>query len=130
MRVTKAKYKYNALVILGLIFFLPIVGSSQQPRPLTGVSFSGTVVRDGANGLYTYTYKIVNRVENNADIYAIEIDLTRAPDETDLSQQGLSNGPRFARYGSEYTVQGVPTVPVGIYWTTGMDLRDRGNAGS
>lgn len=102
------------LLLLFSIFFIPRIVSSQQPRPLTGVLFSGRVVRDSSTGSYTYSYKVVNPPENNVEIFSIDIDLTRSPDQIILSSQGLVNGPRYSRYGSDYTLQRVPTVPVGI----------------
>jgi len=108
-----AKVKLAALLIWSLVFLWPVAVFAQQPRPLTGITFAGMVTRD-ASGIFTYTYRIVNPPDNNAEVYAIEIDLTRAFDEADLSTQGLVNGPRFASYGSQYALQAVPTVPVGI----------------
>ena len=110
---TNCFFMLSILLVIST-FVIPTIATSQQPRPLTGVLFSGTALRDTTTGIFTYGYKLVNPASNQLDIYRIDIDLTRSPDQIILSAQGLVNGPRYGRHGSEYTLQRVPTVPIGI----------------
>ena len=117
------KLRLFVLCLIGVFFFTPNAFSQSSLKPLADVAVSSRVAAGPAK-IFTYRYKIVNPSVNNGEVYGIAIDLARFPDEAILNREGLVNGPRYARQGSEETFQKVPIVPVGIDgpagWTYGL----------
>ena len=98
------------------------------PAPLQGVIVSVSVHR-ASTGIFTYWYRVTNPQSNEGQIRSLRIEITRARADAVLSRDGLINGPRYTRYGSEAAFQRVPMVPVGITgpdnWSYGLGFDDQ-----
>jgi hypothetical protein len=109
--------------------------SGPIPSPLQGVTFSTTVSKDDSSGVFTYRYRVFNPAANEGQIWSIDIEVSRGPQDAVLSREGLVNGPRYAHHSSEAIFQQVPMVPVGITapegWLSSLRLdRQRPSFGS
>jgi hypothetical protein len=105
------------------------------PSPLQGVTISAAVTKDTGTGIFTYRYRVLNPVTNDGQVKSVDIEVTRGPADAVLSQDGLVNGPRYARHSSEAAFQEVPMVPVGLTapegWLSGLRIdRERPSYGS
>ena len=118
------------LVILVMTYLhVPAAWGGPIPTPLQGVSVFTVVARDGTTGIFTYRYRVTNPQSNDGQIWGLQIEISRALTDTVLSRDGLVNGRRYTRYGSEDAFQRVLMVPVGITgpdnWLYGLGFDDR-----
>lgn len=99
------------------------------PSPLQGVTVSTTVSKDISTGISTYGYRVFNPPTNDGQIMMVDIETSRGHGDAVLSREGLVNGPRYLRQGSEDAFQRVPMVPVGISgpegWTSDLRFDNR-----
>lgn len=128
----KLRFFEFVVSLIVLFLFIPNAFSQSLLNPLADIGVSSKITL-GPPKIFTYSYKIVNPSVNNREVYGIAIDLTRSPNETILGRDGLVNGPRYARQGSEETFQRIPMVPVGIDgptgWTYGLGETKEGARG-
>jgi hypothetical protein len=98
--------------------------SSATPSLLQGVAISTTVSKDTSTSIFVFRYQVFNPAANEGQIRSIRIEISRSANEAVLGQEGLTNGPEYARHSSEDAFQRVPMVPVGIDgpqgWTLGL----------
>lgn len=110
----------------------PALGAS-VPAPLRGVGVAARTAQNPATGIFTYHYRVMNPKANQGQISLIELDITRNPGEVSLSQQGLSNGPRYSQSTSDDAFVRTPMVPVGVTgpggWLYGLGFDSASNRG-
>ncbi len=107
-----------ALVITMATAMSPAVAET-VPKPVRAANVSAVVTKDGASGLFSYQYRVVNPAVNESQIRRVELDLTLGPNEARLSREGLVNGPGYGRVTSDANFQQVPMVPVGMTGPSG-----------
>ncbi len=131
--IKKIVFQLMILLIVLIVGFTASFVSAQDLPYLKTITFEAGVEFSPDNGTFTYTYTVTNPSTNKGDIWSIEIDISKPTGGTELSKEGLVNGPGYLEHTSqaiaEQTIPGittVPMIPVGLSsppdWSSGLSV--------
>src|SRR5262245_17567788 len=102
-----------AQALLLIIGCAPASAETGMPS-IRGASLSGSVWRDDATGIYTYSYVVRNPEASTGFIRGVSMDVSMPETGESLSSDGLTNGPRIDRDTRPQFVKLVKTPTVAL----------------